>query len=312
MQTKLKLSATILLVEDDYINLKRTIDSIQNEVDNIFVLSPKNIQHHDLKFELILNNNFNGDFANYRNLIKNNLPNHILFHLNCGETLETKDLKDYLEEKNYRINILYDQFVLKEVRITQKKDFKFSNKVYEYIDCNNYIDSIIKVNASQTTKINLDNYLNEWSKKEPLNYQVDYYKTLNNLYSNNYKQFIIDAEKLIFKNSLKEENELLLRYYLVNIFVFKIKNDQKAIENILTLLAKRPDMPEFWCLIGDYWYMKNNFKNAKCFYKYAILSSKHKNYDADIFTITEKHNTYPNKMILNCDKIIQNQATYLK
>lgn len=312
MQTKLKLSATILLLEDDCENLKRTIDSIKNEVDNIFVLSNKKIQCNQENFELIINKNFNGDFSSYRNSFKNSLPNHLLFHLNCGETLETKDLKDYLEENNYRVNVTYDQFVLKEIRIANKKDFNFSNKVFEFIDCKNYTDSIIKINASQTTKINLDPYLKEWLKKEPLNHQVYYYQTLNYLYENDYDSFVTSSEKLIFKNLLKEENELLLRYYLANVFIFKTKNDQKAIENILTLIAKRPDMPEFWCIAGDYWYMKNNFINSKYFYKYALIASNHRNFDDDMFVITKKHDEYPKKMIANCEKILKHQTIFYK
>ena len=91
MQTKLKISATILLIEDDYENLKKTINSIVEEVDNIFVISNKKINYNDLKFTLIQDNKFDGDFSGFRNKIKESLPDHLLFHLNCGEILETKD-----------------------------------------------------------------------------------------------------------------------------------------------------------------------------------------------------------------------------
>lgn len=311
MQTKLKISATILLIEDDYENLKKTINSIAEEVDNIFVISNKKIIYNDLKFTLIQDNKFDGDFSSFRNKIRESLPDHILFHLNCGEILETKDLKDFIEQgKNYKVNVIYDQFIIKEVRIATKKDFVFTNKVFESINCDNFINSIIKINASKTTKINFDSYLNQWEKKEPLNTQVYYYKTINNLFNNNFNQFVNDAEKLIFKSDLKEENELLLRYYLANIFIFKIKNDQKFIENILTLLAKKPEMPEFWCLAGDYWYMKNNFKNAKYFYKYALISGNYKNFNDELFYMPDKYLTYPTKMIANCNKVLESQSNF--
>ena len=139
MQTNLKISATILLLQDDYENLKKTIVSFENELDNIFVISNKQIKHNDLNFELICNKNFNGDFSFFRNLIKNYLPNHLLLHLNCGEILETKNLKDYLEEKNYNINVTYDKFLTKEVRITTKKNFVFKNKVFETLYCDDVV-----------------------------------------------------------------------------------------------------------------------------------------------------------------------------
>ena len=313
MQTNLKISATILLLQDDYENLKKTIVSFENELDNIFVISNKQIKHNDLNFELICNKNFNGDFSFFRNLIKNYLPNHLLLHLNCGEILETKNLKDYLEEKNYNINVTYDKFLTKEVRITTKKNFVFKNKVFETLDCDDVVDSIIKINASKTTKQDLNEYLNDWQEKEPLNNQVYYYKALNSLYNQKYNEFVSYAEKLLFNSTLSENNELSIRYYLANVFLFKNKNKNKFIENILTLLAKKPEMSEFWCLAGDYWHTNNKFEFAKKFYNYALIASKHRDHNDGMFTMPEKYESYPEKMIENCNKIIESSENiYLK
>lgn len=305
MPTNLKISATILLIQDDYENLKKTINSLSNELDNIFVISNKQIKYSDLNFELLYNKNFNGDFSSFRNSFKDLLPNHLLFHINCGETLITKNIKDYLEEKNYNINVFYNKFSIKETRITTKNNFIFKNKVYEMLDCNNISNSIIKIDASKTSRLDLTEYLSEWQKKEPLNNQVYYYKALNYLHNQNYNQFISDSEKLLFKSALDENNELLIRYYLANVFLFKVQSNQKFIENILTLIAKKPEMSEFWCLAGDYWYTKNNFKNAKIFYKYALIASNHRDYEDGMFTIEDKYQDYPKKMIENCNKIIE-------
>lgn len=311
MQTKLKISTTILYLHEDYDNLKKTIDSIQDEIDTIFLITNKNYFYNDLKYESILVKDFNGDYSDCRNSIKHNLPNHLLFHLNCGETLETKNIKDYLEEeKNYKINVIYDQFVLKEIRITTKKDFIFYNKVYETLSCENFLNSIIKINASKTSKINYSSHLLDWEKKEPLNSQVLYYKSIDYLYKGDYKNFIIESEKLIFKENLNEENDLLIRYYLSNVFLYKEKNNQKFIQNILTLLGKKPEMPEFWCMAGDYWYLNNNFKNAMCFYKYALLAAKHRDLNDNMFYMPEKYNNYPNKMIKSCDEILKKHVLY--
>lgn len=311
MQTKLKISTTILYLHEDYENLKKTIDSIQNEIDNVFLITDKNYFYNDLKYETILIKKFNGDYSDCRNSIKYNLPNHLLFHLNCGETLETKNIKDYLEEeKNYKINVIYDQFILKEIRITTKKDFTFYNKVYETLSCENCLNSIIKINTNKITKNNYSNYLSDWEKKEPLNSQVLYYKAIDFLYKGDYKNFIIESEKVIFKQNLNEENDLLIRYYLCNVFLYKEKNSQKFIQNILTLLAKKPEMPEFWCMAGDYWYLNNNFKNAKQFYTYATLAARHRDFNDNMFYMPEKYHNYPNKMIKNCDEILKKHVSY--
>ena len=103
MQTKLKISATILLIEDDYENLKKTINSIVEEVDNIFVISNKKIIYNDLKFTLIQDNKFDGDFSSFRNKIRESLPDHILFHLNC-------DILIYIIHQITDINILLIYF----------------------------------------------------------------------------------------------------------------------------------------------------------------------------------------------------------
>lgn len=312
MSVRLKISATILFLEDNFENLKNTINSISSEVDDIFVISDKNINNKNLNYNLIQNSKFDGDFSNYRNKVKEKLPDHLLLHLNCGETLETKNIKDYLDlEKNYNLNIIYDQFIIKETRITPKKNFTFTNRVFEIIDCENCVDSIIKINATKTDKKNLNKYLIEWEKKEPLSHQVYYYKTINNLYESNFEKFINDAEKLLFKSNLKEENELLIRYYLANVFLFKIKNEKKFTENILTLLAKKPDMAEFWCLAGDFWYTKNNYEKAIYFYNFALIASKYRNINDNMFYMPEKQNNYPEKMIKNCIKVKNHTETLL-
>ena len=69
-------------------------------------------------------------------------------------------------------------------------------------------------------------------------------------------------------------------------------------------------MPEFWCLAGDYWYMKNNFKNAKYFYKYALISGNYKNFNDELFYMPDKYLAYPTKMIANCNKVLESQSNF--
>ena len=84
----------------------------------------------------------------------------------------------------------------------------------------------------------------------------------------------------------------------------------QIIQNIITCLAKMPQMAEFWCFVGDYWYENKAFKHALKFYEYAIIAGKNRNIHDDWFIIPEKYKKYPVKMIDSCKKMIENQTTF--
>lgn len=311
----MKITAVILFHEDKLRDLNKTINSVKNEVDDIYIISTSDISNEiKEKNTIILKDNFskNIDFSNIRNKNKIYLPDNILLHLNVGEILNTKNIKQFLDNKNYKVSIVYDSTIVKESRICNKEKFIFSNKVFESIEDQSFeLNKNIFINATECSRKNFSKILNLWQAEEPLNNQINYYKAINFLINQEYDNFLCEAEKFLFSKNIKEENEILMRYYICIILLFKNNNKNKLMQNITTCLAKMPHMAEFWCLCGDYWYENKNFLYAKKFYEYAIVSGKHRNFNDDWFLIPEKYKKYPLKMIDSCKKIIENQTKFI-
>jgi len=309
----LKITAVILFHDEKLEDLLKTINSAKDEVDDIYIItttdSIKKLKEENIV--IIKDNLIENDFSSIRNKNKIFLPDNLLLHLNVGEVLTTKCIKDFLENKNYKVSIVYDSTIVKESRISNKNKFIFSNKIFESIEDQSFeLNKNIFINASACKRKNFSKILNEWQKEEPLNNQINYYKAINFLINQEYDNFLCEAEKFLFNKNIKEENEILIRYYICLILLFKNTNKNKIIQNITTCLAKMPHMAEFWCFCGDYWYENKNFYYAKTFYEYAIISGKQRNFNDDWFLIPEKYKKYPTKMIESCKKILDNQTNF--
>ena len=310
----MKLTAVILFHDDDYNDLKKTLLSLNKEVDDIYIITtsslPKEIEEQST-IVIIKDNSWENDYSKLRN--KNNylLPNNLLLSINTGEVLMTKSIKSLIENKNYKISIVYDTTIVKETRICLKEKFVFSNRVFEAIEDQTFeLNKSIFINATNCKRKSYKQILEKWHLEEPLNNQINYYKAMNFLINGEYDNFICEAEKFLFNKNIKEENEILIRFYISSILMFKKNNKNKIIQNISTCLAKMPQMAEFWCFIGDYWYDNKNFQHALKFYEYAIIAGKNRNINDDWFIIPEKYKKYPTKMIDSCKKILENQTKF--
>lgn len=310
----MKITAVILFHDEEYIDLKKTLISLNEEVDDIYIITtstlPKDIEEQPT-IVIIKDNSWDNDYSKIRN--KNNyiLPNNLLFSINVGEVLITKSIKSLIDNKNYKVSIVYDSTIVKESRICLKEKFIFSNKVFESIEDQTFeLNKGIFINATNCKRKNYKEILDKWHVKEPLNNQINYYKAMNLLINGEYDNFICEAEKFLFSKNIKEENEILIRFYISSVLMYKNIDKNKIIQNIITCLAKMPQMAEFWCFIGDYWYENKSFKQALKFYEYAIIAGKRRDINDDWFIIPEKYKKYPIKMINSCKKILENQTMF--
>lgn len=310
----MNLTAVILFHDEDYNDLKKTLLSLNSEFDDIYIITtstlPKEIEEQPTII-IIKDNFWENDYSKIRNKNNHLLPNNLLFSINVGEILISKSIKSLIENKNYKVSIVYDTTIVKETRICSKEKFIFSNKAFEAIEDQSFeLNKSIFVNATNCKRKNYKEILEKWHLEEPLNNQINYYKAMNFLINGEYDNFICEAEKFLFSKNIKEENEILIRFYISNILMLKPNNKNKIIQNISTCLAKMPQMAEFWCFIGDYWYDSKNFQYALKFYEYAIIAGKERNINDDWFLIPEKYKKYPLKMIDSCKKILENQTKF--
>ena len=154
----MKITAVILFHDEEYIDLKKTLISLNEEVDDIYIITtstlPKDIEEQPT-IVIIKDNSWDND---YSKIIKKNnyiLPNNLLFSINVGEVLITKSIKSLIDNKNYKVSIVYDSTIVKESRICLKEKFIFSNKVFESIEDQTFeLNKGIFINATNCKRKN--------------------------------------------------------------------------------------------------------------------------------------------------------------
>jgi len=124
----LKITAVILFHDESYKDLKKTLISLNEEVDDIYIITtstlPKDIEEQPT-IVIIKDNSWEEDYSKLRNKNNHILPNNLLLSINVGEVLITKSIKSLVENKNCKISIVYDTTIVKETRICLKEKFIF-------------------------------------------------------------------------------------------------------------------------------------------------------------------------------------------
>lgn len=204
------------------------------------------------------------------------------------------------EPNTYRLPVYQGDTVVKETRLwhTSKK-IKFTNPIYESVKADSVdLGAILYIAdkpSEDTTAI-----LNKWKLDEPMALEPYYYEAFNYLQQKKYPDFLRAAENYLKQNS-SGKSAIMLRYYtgMVKLYVFgEVKSSAK---DVLMCLTARPEMSEFWCLLGDIYYNQKVFAKARSFYENAIILANHRRND-DWPTDLNKCGDHPKKMILLCEK----------
>ena len=100
-----------------------------------------------------------------------------------------------------------------------------------------------------------------------------------------------------------------MKYYCsqVNLHLGNIK---KSIEDALYCISFKPEMSEFWCLLGDNYYKQTQYKKSKEFYSNAIIVGKKRKNNDEYPIEIKKYKEYPEKMIENINKILKDINLY--
>jgi len=217
------------------------------------------------------------------------------------------------EPSAYKINYLQNDLITKEIRFWHKsKNLKFKNPVFETVsgsakDTEVYF--ISNPNKSDSIKLEL---LEIWRKNKPLSVEPIYYLSCIQLSNKDWKKFLNLAELYLHQERIKGMSFTMTQYYcaMVKCYIKAERDYRKAIELILSCIAEKPLMAEFWCLLGDIYYELNQCDKAICFYENAlILGSKRLKSDDWPMEIS-KYKDYPNKMMDTCKKIIDSYKVY--
>lgn len=208
-------------------------------------------------------------------------------------------------------SIIQDYLITKSIRIWSKET-KFKYPVYECLNGpSKESDVFIHAKQIDLSERNLK-LIKVWKEKNPLALEPHYYLACILFGQRKWKEFLDVANYFIFQETKQTMASIMTRYYLSLVYFYLEKNYRKSINNLLFCLTKKPLMAEFWCLLGDVYYHLDKYDKAIAFYENAkILGSCRLKTDEWPLEIL-KYKEYPNEMIENCEKMIQNTNLYQK
>lgn len=241
--------------------------------------------------------------------IRNEHSGDVNFFINPWEILV--DGHDFLEniKESSKIFVFQNDVVTKELRVWTKE--KFVNPVYETIISKNAkINNIIisAKDAPDDRKEKLE-VLKKWNLEKPFDSDVYYYLACCYLSLRDYKNFFRYCEEYYMRENTVTNSYIMMKYYCSQINLH-LNNIKKSIEENLTCLSFKPQMSEFWCLLGDNYYKQRQYKKSKEFYRNAIIVGKKRKNDDDYPVEVKKYKEYPEMMIENINKILNNINLY--
>jgi glycosyltransferase involved in cell wall biosynthesis len=212
----------------------------------------------------------------------------------------------------YNVQCLQGTILSKEARLWHRSlGCQFVNPVYEYLEAKNARSSAVTIlrHGEDESAENL-RLIAKWKERHPLAKEPYYYQACAQLVNKEWDKFVQTANYYLFNEKKAEMPLTMTRYYLAMIQCYKTKDIPEALRNVLTCLAKRPLMAEFWCLLGDIYYQQKKYEEAKDFYENAPILGSRRLKNDDWPMDVSKYRDYPLEMMSACQKIIRGSKYY--
>ena len=250
---------------------------------------------NDYKIDVKVVNNIK-NYSEIRNNFLSKYKNKYCLLIQPYEHLLFNENFNNFNEDKYTFKCIQNTVFTKEVRLFNRT-YKFKNPIFEFISLEDSVDTNFTIYSDLTNyKIyNSKEIINQWKELEPLNFDPYYYECFIALSENDFLKFKNLCEYCLSINK-KDKTSLLLRYYLSMINLHCFNDINNANSNILNCISQKPEMSEFWCLLGDIFYKIKDFSRAKEFYENAIIIGKKRKFDELPLDIS-KYKEYPEKMI---------------
>lgn len=295
---------TIILTCDNESTIEKTLQSISGDILIGDMGSKDSTLSICKKYNAsIIKIPFENDYSKAKNELISHVKSDWILNIEPWEALVQSNFKGADIANSYHLQIISNGVVSKSIRFWHKsKSLSFVNPAFEIIDDDsNYIPSIIYSSPINTT--NQMNIINRWKKEKPTDSAPYYYEACVLLQNKKYNEFLSVSQKYLFLEKVGIP-VVMTKYYLAAIQLYIKKDASNSLRNILPCIATKPNMAEFWCLLGDIYYYKKIYKKAMAFYQNAIYAGERR-LKEDVWPIEiGKYKNYPNEMIKSCKSIL--------
>lgn len=294
--TKPEITICLVIGDCDDILLVNCLNSIKNIgsilIGDIGIKKEYSFDKNTTIKKLSLKN----DFSEIKNeLIKSCKTEWILF-LEPWEVLDKFELPK--EKGIFRTFIINDTVITKDVRLWNNSQkikirnpiFETSGKLQEAKPSEIWIKSFGDNNYKK-------NILEKWINEKPLDANAHYYNAFYNLSQGKEDTFLNEIEYYLFSEQNKKMSYYNAIYYQAKVLISKKITPEKVINNLLQCISNNPLLAEYWCLLGDLFFMYGDYKKSKIFYENAIIMGKQRDFKDEWPIEVEKYKIYPEKMI---------------
>lgn len=299
---------------------KNNQETIKNCIESLKAIKEKKIYYTDLdssdgtegylKYFTKVDKVSNNMCENKNNLIRNIKEEWILL-IEPWEELKNgaNEIKKIIESKNkdqYKVLILDKEVINKSIRIFKKtKESIFKNELYEEIYIKNTTSLNVLIKKNEQKIENEKEKIENWIKKNKTNPKPYYYMCCYSLKNKNYLDFKKYSEKYIFlEKNIELPSVVMTKYYQAVVDLYVFKNFKKSINNIIFCIDQKPEMSEFWCVLGDMNYQLKKYQKAIYLYENALIFGENRKIDDDFSIEIKKYKLYPETMIKKCKELI--------
>ena len=214
--------------------------------------------------------------------------------------------------KLFRMSIVQDEIITKENRLWHRTaKAEFLNPVNEMLAGDAHdIGSIIHRKKHTNRDEQNAKLLEDWKAASPLNTTVMYLEACNLLTRKNWKGFLSVANHYLFQEKKDLMPTTMIRYYVAMVLCSVFKDFDTATKQIVACLSVKPLMAEYWCLLGDIYYKKKRYEQARVFYENALDLGRKRQPD-DWPMDVPKYRKYPQEMVRGCTEILDKSRDYL-
>ena len=296
---------TIILTCDNELTIEKTLQSISGDILIGDMGSKDSTLSICEKYNTsIIKIPFENDYSKAKNQLISHVKSDWILSIEPGESLVQANFEEADIANSYHLQIISNGVISKSVRFWHKsKSLSFVNPVFEIIDEDSkYLPSIIY--SSPVSVMNQMDIINKWKKDKPTDPSPYYYEACILLQEKRYDKFLSVAQKYLFLENAGIP-AVMIKYYLAATQLYIKKNASDSLRNILPCIAAKPNMAEFWCLLGDVYYYKKIYKKAKAFYQNAIFAGERR-LKEDMWPLEiEKYRNHPKEMIKSCKGILE-------
>lgn len=201
---------------------------------------------------------------------------------------------------NASFYVVQGGFVSKQVRLWGSG--RFRNPIFEYVECDAHSvcpGVVVSSSGEPDRRREATAACRSWAERSPTSSEPYYYLACSLLAEGKADEFMGTANHYLSMDPGGGDSYLLMNYYMARVEASKGMTSD-ASRRVLGCLAARPTFAEFWCLLGDLFFMRGKYEKALHMYENARIIGRKRSSSDSLPVEISKYGSYPRAMEARC------------